>query len=276
MGRSARALLPMLALLAPIAGCGGGSGTATEASAEPGPPAQSQTLPPDEDIVAKVYDSDYSVPADFFVDERAGMARSYTLHHVLDDSGAFELCSDDFETASAWEDADNASRSVSGYYVGAYENDRYFEFIRELSYDDDVGNIGDLTSPGFARVFKCAHLSRDGVDRSLLEGFAGHINARPLDDERLRVFAEYFWQFTFFPARHRKVLSSGPSPAASGPRHTMLLAFAITQGTGRCDRIEVVEWSFAADAATGAVSSAFTTVRAFEAELAGGSPRLCR
>lgn len=274
MRRSARAL-PILAMLAATAGCSGGSSTATDSPVASAPPSQSQSLPPDEDIVAKVYDPDYSTPADFFVDERAGTAQSYTVHHVLDDAGNFELCSDDFETASAWESADNASRSVSGYYVGAYENDRYFEFIRELSYDDDVGNVGDLTSPGFARVFKCSSLSRDGVDRSQLEGFAGQINARPLDDERLREFAEYFWQFTFFPARHRKVLSSSSS-VDGGLRYTMLLAFAITQGSGRCDRIEVVEWSFSADAASGAVSSTFTTVRAFEAELTDGSPRLCR
>lgn len=275
MRRSARAL-PILAMLAATAGCSGGSSTATDSPVASAPPSQSQSLPPDEDIVAKVYDPDYSTPADFFVDERAGTAQSYTVHHVLDDAGAFELCSDDFETASAWESADNASRSVSGYYVGAYENDRYFEFIRELSYEDDVGSVDDLTSPGFARVFKCQSVSRNGVDRSRLEGFAGRINARPLDDERLRAFAEYFWQFTFFPARHRKVLSSQPVPAGGSPRHAMLLAFAISQGTGRCDRIEVAEWTFTADAVSGEVSSDFTIVHTFEADVVSGSPRICR
>ena len=43
------------------------------------------------------------MPDGFFVDERAGTAQSYTVHHGLDDSGSYELCADDFEAAlSIW------------------------------------------------------------------------------------------------------------------------------------------------------------------------------
>ena len=186
-------LLPYLAI---AASCGGSSSSSTavpENASSEATDAVAVALPSDDDIIAKLYDPHYSVPNDFFVDERAGTAQSYTVHHVMDASNSYELCTDDSTVAEAWEAADNASRSVSGYYVGAHETERYFEFIRELSYDDDVGNISDLTSPGFARVFKCSNTSRDGVDRSLLSGFAGTINARPLTAERVRDFAEYFW-----------------------------------------------------------------------------------
>ena len=268
--------LMLLPMLAAAASCGGGGAAETSKPAAITPePATTTALPSREAIIAKLYDPDYSVPDGFFVDERSGTAESYTVHHVMDETVSYELCTDDFAVAESWEAADNASRSVNGYYVGAYENDRYFEFIRELSYDDDVGNINDLTSPGFARVFKCSNTVRDGVDRSLLTGYAGRLNARPLDNARVREFAEYFWQFTFFPQRHRKVLDSAPSAGSGALQHSLLLAFASSQGSGQCDLVEVVSWDFAADAVTGDISSEFRTLSTFEAELVSGSPRLC-
>lgn len=274
MRQSALMLLPYLAL---AASCGGG-GSEEALNPANGAPQQTQnsTLPGEADIIGKVYDPDYSVPDDFFVDERAGTPRSYTIHHVMDESGAFELCSDDFAIAEVWEAADNAARRVNGVYVGAYENERYFEFIRELSYDGDVGNVGDPTSPGFARVFKCGNTNRNGVDRSLLSGYAGTLNVRPLSQQLVRDFAEYFWQFTFFNARHRKVLDSHPSPASSGYAQTLLLAFASSQGSDRCDLIEVAEWRFTADYTSGEVASRFALIQSFEAEVVDGSPQRCQ
>lgn len=266
----------LLPLLATAAACGGGGSSETpRPAAAPVETITAPALPSRQTIVAKLYDPDYSVPDGFFVDERAGTAQSYTVYHVMDESVSYELCTDNFAVAEAWESADNASRSVSGYYVGAYENDRYFEFIRELSYNDSVGNIDDLTSPGFARVFKCSNTVRDGVDRSLLSGYAGRLNARPLNGTRVREFAEYFWQFTFFPQRYRKVLDSAPTVGGGSLDHSLMLAFASRQGSGRCDLVEVVSWDFSADAATGDVLSEFRRLDAFEAELVGGSPQLC-
>lgn len=275
MRLSAIMLLP---LIFATVSCGGG-GSASDPVAEDNTvqAVTTQNLPGDHDIIAKIYDPYYSVPSDFFVDERASTSQSYTIHHVMDDSVSYELCTDDFATAESWEAADNASRSVNGYYVGAYENDRYFEFIRELSYDDDIGNIDDLTSPGFARVFKCSNTSRDGVDRSLLSGFAGKLNVQPVSSGEVRDFAEYLWQFTFFPERYKKVLDSYASATAGGgAEQTLLLGFASSQGFGRCDLIEVVEWRFAANRQSGDVMSEFDVVHSFEAELVDGSPRLCQ
>jgi len=274
MRNSALLLIPLSVF---VMSCGGGSPNSPPETANVAPPAIAvSALPPNTEIIAKVYDPLYSVPSGFFVDERAGTAQSYTVHHVMDDSGSFEMCSNDFESAEILEAANNASRSVSGYYVGAYENERYYEFIRELSYDDDVGNIGDLTSPGFARVFKCTNTTRDGVDRSLLTGYAGTLNARPLDSDTVQDFAEYLWQFAFFPQRYKKVLSSFPGPATGSPQHRLLLGFASTQGTSRCDLIEVVEWRFSANPVSGEITSEFDSISSFEAELINGSPQLCQ
>jgi len=274
--RTLPALMPLLLL---INGCGGGSATeAAKAPVAAAPPSADPVyvLPSDEDVAAKVYNPDYSVPNGFFVDERASSSSSYTIYHVMDESGSYERCTDSFATAEAWEEADNASRAVQGYYVGAYENDRYFEFIRELAYDNDVGNVGSPTSPGYARIFKCANTSRDGVDRSVLNGYAGRLNTTPRSAADLRVFAEYLWQFTFFPYRHKKVLDSVAGSSADGYERTLVLAFAINQGTDRCDRIEVVDWAFKADRSSGDVSQSFDVIHTFEARLDNGSPVICR
>ena len=266
----------MLPLVVATVSCGSEGTAENPATGDLGSPAALSVVEPSNDmIMSLIYDPDYSVPNGFFVDERASIAVSYSVHHVLDPSNSFELCSDDFAIAEALEQADNESRSVSGYFVGAYENDRYFEFIRELSYDEDVGNIDELTSPGFSRVFKCTNTSRDGVDRSLLSGYAGQLNSRPLRQSDVSEFAEYLWQFAFFPARQKKVLDSYASSADGRLSHTLLLGFASTQGDGRCDLIEVVAWRFRADSTSGRLTSEFELVRSFEAETVDGIPRLC-
>ena len=154
----------LAAALAAVACSGGSSPAPAVADKAPLPPVTGPSLPPDDEVVAKLYDPAYSVPAGFFVDERANTPGSYTVYHVKDASVSYELCTDDFATAERWEADDNAARHVSGYYVGHVENDRYFEFVRELSYEDDIGNIDDVTTPGFSRVFKCSYAVRDGVD----------------------------------------------------------------------------------------------------------------
>jgi hypothetical protein len=267
----------LIPLIAATVSCGGGGAASEPATTvEPKQTVETRSLPGDHDIIARIYDPFFSVPTGFFVDERASTAQSYTIHHVMDESGSYELCTNDFVTAESWEAADNESRSVNGYYVGAYENDRYFEFVRELSYDDDVGNIDDLTSPGFARIFKCSTVSRDGVDRSLLSGFAGQLNTQPIGSSDVREFAEYLWQFAFFPERYKKVLDSYSSTTGGTPGQTLLLGFASSQGFGHCDLVEVVEWRFTANQQSGEVSSQFEVVHSFEAEVVDGSPRLCQ
>ena len=272
-----RSLAPIwIPLLAVAAACSGSGASDSSSSPAPGSAAgPTPGLPADSEIAALVYDNRYSVPPDFFIDERASTGRSYTVHHVLDASRSYELCTDDYAVALAWEDADNASRSVQGYYVGSHETMRYFEFIRELAYENDVGNIDDLTSPGFARVFKCSNTNRDGVDRSLLTGYAGTLNAHPLDRQSVREFAEYFWQFTFFPTARRKVVASRSHEDGDTLRHTLLLAFAVGQGTGNCDQVEVAEWHFTADRQSGAVQKSLDVVHSFEARLEQGTPVIC-
>ena len=272
MKTSHQVLLPLVALFA--AACGG-SGSTESARPDATSVAATPQMLTDAEIAAKAYDPNYFVPDNFFADLRSDTAGSYTIHHVLDSSQSYELCSNDLVEAQAWEEADNASRAVNGYYVTSIETDRYFEFVRELSYTQGVGNITTPTTPGFARVFKCGHTNRNGVDRNLLDGYAGRIDPALLSGAELREFTEYLWQFTWFNVTHKKVLASHASDVPGALRHTLLLALVNNQGSGACDRIDVVEWNFDASPSTGEISRRFDVRHSFGATLEGGVARLC-
>lgn len=274
MRKTTLALLPILTI---AVSCGGSSSPEAPAAIESAPaaPVVTSQLPSNEQIISKVYDPEYNVPENFFVDERASETRTYTVHHVLDVSRSYEVCTDDMVQATEWEDADNASRAVSGPLVGIHETDRYFEFVRELAYDDDVGNVNDPTSPGYGRVFKCGHTNRSGVDRNLLDGYSGIRNADPMTAAEIRDFTEYLWQFRFFNVKHKVVIDSYGENVQGSQAHTLLLALVHSQGAASCDRVELVEWQFSANAQSGEISRSFDVVREFEAEIVGGVPSLC-
>lgn len=228
----------------------------------------------EEEIMVRAYDHTDRVPAGFYVDERSGTPGSYTIHHVKDPSLSFELCSDDFLEASAWEEADNASRAVNGLLVGTFDNERYFEFVRELEYDDGVGNIDEPTSPGFARVFKCQYVDRYGVDANLRNGFAGVLNAG-VTEESVATLTEYLWQFRFFWPAEPTVLRSFSEADEHTVRHTLLLALLTRQGDARCDLIEVVAWTFTANRSDGELTRDFSRLSRFEADWRNGAPTRC-
>lgn len=234
-----------------------------------------KVMPSNDEIMMAVYDTAYSVPANFFVDERANTVQSYSIYHVKDSSNSYELCADDVSEALAWEEADNSARAVNGTFVGTYENANYFEVIRELSFPDDIGNVGATTSPGFSRIFKCEHVDRNGVDRNLRNGYGGTLNTRPLNASVVREFAEYLWQFVFFDASRRIVLDTNTVERQNSFDHSMLLAIVLNQGFDQCDRIEIVDWLFSTDKLTGEVTRKFQFLYAFEAQLATGSPSQC-
>ena len=111
------------------------------------------------------------------------------------------------------------------------------------------------------------------MDRNLLDGYSGRINAERLDAATLREFTEYLWQFRFFSASQKKVIDSYSTAQL---QHTLLLAFVINQGADSCDRVDVVTWHFRADAASGDVSRRFEPLHSFEATLSGGVPSFCQ
>ena len=229
----------------------------------------------DEEIIDKAYDASFEVPAGFHIDERADTSGSFSIYHVKDTTVSYELCSDNFTEAFSWESADNENRSVNGTYVDSYENEQYFEIIRELSFPDSVGNISDPTSPGFSRVFKCSYVDRGGVDRDQRSGFAGTLNARPLTEDSLKALVEYLWQFTFFWPAQKTVLDSYSGDDGDEFEHTLVLALLTSQGTDECDLLEVVEWVFTVDKQSGSISKSYDPLFDFRTELVDGTPQKC-
>ena len=232
-------------------------------------------LPASGQVLSKAYDNSYQAPEQFYVDERAATPGSYSVYHVKDVSVSYEICTDDFNEALALEAADNASRSVSGDLVTSVENSRYFEFVRELSYPDSIGNISDPTSPGFSRVFKCSYVNRDGTDRNLRNGFAGKLNASPLSQHVVKTYAEYMWQFTFFWPARPKVLNSYSAETADEFQNTLQLILVTNQGDARCDLTEVIDWEFSVDRNTGQITKTYRKLYETEAQLIDGSPQEC-
>lgn len=227
------------------------------------------------DVAELIYDSSYRVPPGFYVDERADSDVSYTLYHVKDESNSYEVCTDDFNEAVSLESADNESRSVNGLYIGHYENSRYFEFIRELSYPDGIGNIPEPTSPGYSRVFKCSYVDRTGVDRNLRNGYDGRLVASPVTPELTKELVEYLWQFVFFWPGQAKVLDTRAATLGNTIRHDLVLGIRTGQGAGKCDRVDVIEWRFSADQATGELEKSFILLSSFGAQLLNGVPSIC-
>jgi len=234
-----------------------------------------RVFPAADEILAKVYDNLYQSPANFYVDERTDTPGSYTVYHVKDASASFELCTNDYYQALDWEAADNDSRLVNGYFVGSLENNRYFEFVRELSNTGDSGNNNEPTSPGFARVFKCDYVNRDNVDRNVRNGDAGDLNVIPPSAAAMQTFTEYMWQFTFFWPATKKVLESFSDETDTRYQHTLLLAFKTNQGTGQCDLIEIVEWVFSVGKNGGQMTKEFIPLYDMRARLNNGVAEKC-
>ena len=57
--------------------------------------------------------------------------------------------------------------------------------------------------------------------------------------------------------------------------HTLRLAFLYNQGVGRCDRIEVIDWTFSADTQSGEITRQFEFQYAVLAQRVDGTPVAC-
>lgn len=236
---------------------------------------EASILPSNEEVLAKAYDNSYQIPEGFYVDDRADNPLSYSLYHVKDQSVSYELCTDVYDEALAWEAADNENRAVNGTYVASVETDRYFEFVRELSYPDSVGNVTGSTSPGFARVFKCSYVNRDGADRNLRDGYAGTLNISPLSENVIKTYSEYMWQFAFFWPARKKVLESHSAETGDYYQNTLLLALVTNQGNNRCDLLQLVDWVFSVDKSNGQITKSLRPIYQMESQLVDGIPQEC-
>ena len=220
----------------------------------------SPLAPADEAVAAALYAGAPRTPAGFSTDPAPPGYSQVTTYHLKSSQLAmpavttYEVCSDDWNVALAW--SEEVATQANPYLdlVATDATAGYFEFGRvpRGSPDQYVRQ----------RVFRCAYLDRAGVDLAGLAagvGFAGVLNARPLDAVSLRDVAEYLWLFTSYNnAGHAVLASEALSP---GPAQALTLA-SLERGAS-CDRVTLREWTHGADPNTGALQLDTIVVREF-------------
>jgi hypothetical protein len=240
------------------------------AADDDGPAAASLSLAPaDETIATALYAGAPRTPPGFIADVAPPGPSQVTTYHLKSSqlatpaAATYEVCTDDWSTALAWSEEVAAQAAPHLDLVANDATVRYFEF----------GRVPRGLPEQYVRqrVFRCAYLDRTGVDLSAGSGFAGVLNVRPLDAAAVRDLAEYLWQFTSYNNAGHAVLAS----ETSLPGLSQALTIASLERNAVCDRVTVREWTYDADASSGALELAASVVREFGVREAGGALAGC-
>ncbi len=226
-----------------------------------------------QEAIQLIYDTTYRYPDGYYFDMHDEITQSYTLYQVKDFSNSYELCTDDELEAIRLEQEDNDRRVVNGQLITYTQNERYFEFVRELDVSGSIGNTG-LTEPGFARIYKCSYVNRVGVDRNDFNGYGGIMNA-DLSEQVVREFIQYTNFFTFWWPQTAKTLQFSSEENNDEFIHTLLLGLRTNQGTDRCDLIQLLDWRWTVNKSNGEMERISYLVDQFEADLVNGVPVIC-
>lgn len=244
---------PALTAVLAVSSCGSNDIALPSGSGLPLPPADAQ-------IAATLYAGTPRTPAGFLADPAPPSYEQVTTYHLKTSQIAapsamtHELCTDDWSAALAWSEEAAAQANPYLDLVSSDSTPRYFEFGRVPR-----GTTGQYVRQ---RVYRCAYLDRAGVELAAAEGFAGIVNARPLDAAALRELVEYLWRFTSYNNAGHVVLESAAS--LPGPAHSLRLASLERAAAGMsCDRVTVREWTYEANATTGSLEFAAHVVREF-------------
>jgi hypothetical protein len=215
--------------------------------------------PADHDIAAVLYAGTPRVPAGFAADPAPPSFTQVTTYHVKSSQLAapaatvHEMCTDDAGVALAWSDEVAAQAAPYLDLVATQTTERYFELDRVPR--------GEPDRYVRMRVLRCTYLDRTGVELSLADGYAGTLNARPIDAAALRALAEYLWQFTVYNNGGHAVLAS--EPRGAGLEHALTIASLERAVIGTCDRVTLREWTHEAAPATGVLTHGIAVVREF-------------
>jgi hypothetical protein len=224
--------------------------------------------PADREIAAALYAGTPRTPAGFAADPAPASFAQVTTSHIKTSQLAapaatqHEVCTDDWNVALAW--AEEVAVQAVPYLdlVATEATARYFEFGRVPR--------GDASRYVRLRVLKCASLDRTGVELPLAAGFAGTLNARPLDAAALRELGEYLWLFTSYNNSGHAVVAS----EARGPGLTHAVTIASLEraaGEATCDRVTLRDWTHTAAEGTGVLTLGVAVVREFGVRQDGGA-----
>ena len=223
----------------------------------------------DQQIAARLYAGTPRTPPGFLDDPAPSGFAQVTTYHIKASqlapptASSHEVCTDDWSQAFAWSEEVAAAASPYLDLVGNEATTRYFEFDRVPR--------GQPDRYVRMRVFRCAYLDRTGIDDTTAgAGFAGALNARPIDGTALRELSEYLWRFTTYN-------NSGHAVIASEPRNSMELGHTLTIASlehgafgGSCDRVTVRDSILTADLVTGVLQRQTVFVRELRVRQEGG------
>jgi hypothetical protein len=224
-------------------------------------------------IAEALYRDSARTPAGFLADPLpAGQAFVATRHLRAGDIGAtpagnFELCTDDWNLALQWSET-AAQATGAATLVGNLTDSRYYEFQRMVG--------GQPAIYQRTRIYRCAYLDRSTSTVDAGAGAAGTLNLRPVQATALRDLSEYLWRFTGYNNYGNAVLGSSSDSMASGPRHTLVIASLVTNGTGSgCDRIDVLAWRHSAVGASGELTRSVEPLWSFPVRASAGAAVSC-
>jgi hypothetical protein len=222
-------------------------------------------------IAATLYAGTPRTPPQFRSDDTPlGFAHVTTFHvksqQLAPSLASYELCTDDWNEAFDWSEQVAAQSAELLDYVVSTTTDRYFEFDRMPRT-----NLHHYVR---MRVFRCSYLDRTATDATGA-GFAGVLNARPIDASTLRELSEYLWFFTPYNDADHAVLASQPRPA-DGFAHALTIASLERAASDACDRVVVRDWTHTVHAETGVLELAITAARDFFVRREGDVLVACR
>jgi hypothetical protein len=270
-----RALLLVGSALVSACGGGGGGGDSESAPQPSQSPSPARAVAQTDAEIARLVYSDERTPAGFYEDTTVPVTGYVATSHLKNSdlaassagSAAHELCTDDWNQAMQWSEDVAAAAPTYADLVATDSNSRFFEFGRVPR-----GQVGAYLR---SRVYKCAYLDRANVNLQAIEGAAGRFNRRPFSASDLRELSEYLWLFSTFNNFGNAVLKSSGS-TGSAMSHTLHIAtLTRAPGTGGCDRIDVIEWSHAANAQDGELQRSRRTLWSFGAREVGAAVEIC-
>jgi hypothetical protein len=210
-------------------------------------------LTPDQEIVQKAYSMDYYYPEDFEYE----VAGDYIYYentvsiHESDDSW-IELHTDDIEQARAW--CEESLHGQDNYVLDTEygrETEKFFEFKKH--------NSGNANVILLSRIHKSSYFIPT-YDKFTRPSTIGTLMVRPIDTHSVKEFIEYGWTNYLF-GHEGKVLEYTVEDHSANVTYKLTKVQVVYGDFGICDEIQVTDYHFAIDKASGEITFEFERVK---------------
>ena len=228
-------------------------------------------------LIAKALYFDKRIPDNFYNETSTDDLFSSISHvkntGILPPNGrnglsVYELSSDDFVEAMAWDEQATAYQPLYSQLVDNSETKLYYQFTR---VNPDLPEFKDIS-----RVFKADMLDRRGVNRNEEDGeYQGKITLTDMTAVDIKQLVEYLWMFSYSNNYSNAVLESYTSETADEFIHTMKQAEINFSYDGSCDEIELYEIRYSINKESGLIWKDKQLLNTFNTKRSGISVEVC-